>query len=255
MLSAFRRLQSATPIQRTPVSLDPTPSAGTTALEARLARLERRVRVYQRGALFIAAALVAYACATVPQAAADAGPATPDVLRVRGLVIVDDQGRDRISIGAPWPAPRGRTSALQGVGMLIVDTAGVDRLNVASPAPGPPGGGERIAVANGVTWYDGRGNERGGIGYLDNGRSVMMLDNNHGEGAGVFSFDNGYVGMGVLREGQFRALMQFDPDSNATSLVLSDEQGRPRARLSVGPDGAPALTFLDAAGNPLAPRE
>ena len=35
---------------------------------------------------------------------------------------------------------------------------------------------------------------------------------------------------------------------NSTALVMSDAKGRPRVRLQVAPDGAPALEFLDSAG-------
>lgn len=171
------------------------------------------------------------------------------VLRVRGLIVVDEQGRERIAIGAPWPSLHGRASKAQGVGMLIVDSTGVDRVNVAAPAPDPPGVGERIAPANGLTFYDQRGNERGGVGYLDNGRSVLVLDNNEGEGAGVFSFDDGYVGVGLLKEGQFRALLDLDPETEGAGFVLNDSLGRPRVRIMVSASGTPSWELLDEQGN------
>lgn len=190
--------------------------------------------------------LLVPACTTVP---ANLAEHSDQILKVRGVIIVDAQGRERITIGAPWPALAGRESNAQGVGMLIVDSIGVDRVNVASPAPDPPGFGKRIAPANGLTFYDQQGNERGGVGYLDNGRSLLVLDNEGGEGAGVFSFDNGYVGMGLLRQGHFRALTEFNPETQAVSVVLSDSLGRPRIRLAVSASGAASLHLLDENGN------
>ncbi|HVS11883.1 MAG TPA: hypothetical protein VMS76_18600 [Planctomycetota bacterium] len=223
----------------------------STLLERRMERLERRLRFFQGALLLGLAGLVAYACAGLPHT--QPGGAASDLLRVRGLILVDEQGRERIAIGAPWPSLGGRASQAQGVGMLIVDEAGVDRISVAAPAPDPPGGGKRIATANGMTWFDQQGKERGGVGYLDNGRSLLVLDNKEGEGAGVFAFDSGYVGMGLMRRGQFRALMEFDPATGTSGLVLSDDQGRPRVRFSVPSSGMPAWELLDEEGDVLPP--
>lgn len=57
-------------------------------------------------------------------------PPTPDVLRVRGLVVVDEKGTDRIWIGAPvpdpsilgWRHPRGEMS-----GIILLDEEGNER--------------------------------------------------------------------------------------------------------------------------------
>jgi hypothetical protein len=222
-------------------------------MQRRTHRLEQKLRLFQSLFALGFVALLVYACAAMPRAEAAQPGRTlaSEVLRVRGLIIVDGEGRERIAIGAPWPSLEGRRSEAQGVGMLIVDQHGVDRINVASPAPDPPGGGQRIAPANGLTFYDQRGNERGGVGYLDNGRSVLVLDNDDGEGAGIFSFTNGYVGVGIMKEGQFRAVMDFDPETQGTRFVMNDSVGRARARLSVPASGVPAWELLDEDGNPL----
>ena len=58
-------------------------------------------------------------------------PRPGDVLTVRGLVVVDDKGVERVRIGAPLPDPvvNGRRVPRQGVvsGMLIYDADGDER--------------------------------------------------------------------------------------------------------------------------------
>lgn len=223
------------------------------ALHHRVEKLERSLRRNRVVSALAVAAAVVYACSSLPlahaQSAGDAGEA--DVLRVRGLIIVDDRGRERIALGAPWPALEGRGYTSRGVGMVIVDSAGIDRLHVGAPVPDPPGMGRRIAPANGLTFLDPEGNERGGVGYLDNGRAVLVLDNDGGEGAAVYSFTDGQVGFGLMRQGTFRALMEYDPATDAAELTLSDADGRPRAVLGIDEGGAPRLRLLDENGAPV----
>jgi hypothetical protein len=70
---------------------------------------------------------------------------SPQVLRARGLVIVDEQGRDRIIMGAP--------------------------------VPDPPKIGKRINPAHGMIILDHNGYERWGVGIMDNtGQMAMGFD-------------------------------------------------------------------------------
>jgi hypothetical protein len=69
----------------------------------------------------------------------------PQVLRARGLIIVDEQGRDRIIMGAP--------------------------------VPDPPKVGKRVNPANGMIILDHNGYERWGVGIMDNtGQMAMGFD-------------------------------------------------------------------------------
>ncbi len=67
----------------------------------------------------------------------------PGVVRVRGLIVVDSAGRERIFLGAPVPDPRE---------------------------------GPRISPSVGLTINDSAGNERFGLGLQRNGRLVMGFD-------------------------------------------------------------------------------
>lgn len=69
---------------------------------------------------------------------------TPQVIRARGLVLVDEQGRDRIIMGAP--------------------------------VPDPPNAGKRISPAHGMIILDPQGYERFGVGLMDNGQMGMGFD-------------------------------------------------------------------------------
>jgi hypothetical protein len=118
-----------------------TMSTPENQITSRIASLERQVRVFQI-CLMVAfcSALVAALWSVVVQAQDDR------VLRVRGLVVEDVMGRDRIVIGAPLPTP-GRISP--STGMAINDPQGVERF---------------------------------GLGLLDNGRVVMGFDAPPGTG-------------------------------------------------------------------------
>lgn len=112
-----------------------------------------------------------------------------NVLRIRGLVVEDEQGRDRILIGAPVPKVAGRKRQDNATGVLILDENGADRVALAAPTPNPQINGqvgERIGNAAGLILNDPDGNERGGFGVLDNDRRVILgLDYPKGAGEAV----------------------------------------------------------------------
>jgi hypothetical protein len=139
------------------------------ALNRRLARAERNVR--RLGAVLLVGGAILLLGALRPQ---------DDVLRARGLVIVDASGRDRIVLGAPMQEASGDPKLAGAVGMAVLDSAG--RLHVAVGANPPlvleDGAiGTRIATQAGLTFYDPRsGRERGGMGAFADGRATACLD-------------------------------------------------------------------------------
>ncbi len=135
------------------------------------------------------------------------------VLKARGLVIVDDNGRERILIGAPLPgaANRVRTDTArvrelwskrfgnpeqymkwyrdynhQANGILILDEQGFDKVCLGDGVP-DANIGPRIGKQTGLVFCDPEGFERGGIGVLNVGekqnRVVMALDGENGTDA------------------------------------------------------------------------
>ena len=147
------------------------------------------------------------------------------VLKARGLVIVDDNGRERILIGAPLPgaANRVRTDTArvrelwskrfgnpeqymkwyrdynhQSNGILILDEQGFDKVCLGDGVP-DANIGPRIGKQTGLIFCDPEGFERGGIGVLNVGekqnRVVMALDGENGTDAtGISVMEDGETG-------------------------------------------------------------
>ncbi len=150
------------------------------------------------------------------------------VLRVRGIVVEDEAGRERILIGAPIPAAGNRVRTdLERVkqvwgpqfpeeyltfyrkyqhaanGMLILDEQGFDRIAIGDPVP-DPNIGKRIAPSTGFAVNDHRGFERTGYGVMrvnDQYRVVLGLDAKGAEGVVLSLYDEGYRGLSV-RDGK-----------------------------------------------------
>jgi hypothetical protein len=148
------------------------------------------------------------------------------VLRARGLVIEDAEGRDRILIGAPVPpsAARVRTDAarvekewapLMGGeaymeawrqydhevgGILMLDEQGFDKLILADHTP-DPNTGKRLFAVSGFTFNDDRGFECGGFGTGRTAdgehRVVLGLDDQHGEAVHMFVLEDGTKGLRI----------------------------------------------------------
>lgn len=146
------------------------------------------------------------------------GTPREQVLRARGLVIEDAEGRDRILIGAPLPASpqRIRTdpakaraawggrypdldfySKLEHAtnGLLILDANGHDRIAIGDPTP-DPNTGKRIAPAVGIAINDAEGFERSGWGHFPSlGRTGLGLDHASGEGVNLLVLEDGSAGL------------------------------------------------------------
>lgn len=184
-----------------------------TNAEMRITSLERQLRQQKR--LFAGLTLIAgvFALAAFTQ------PST-NVIRTRGIVIVDDKGRERILIGAPIPAARNRvrTDLARAEsawakrfpdpkaymrwyadyrhtmhGMLVLDENGFDRLAIGDSTP-DPNIGKRIGAGPGIDINDAQGFERSGYGLLTvagKDRVVLGLDGNDGNEAVTLSVHDG----------------------------------------------------------------
>jgi len=108
----------------------------------RLEIMERRVRRLQLALLLIVIAVVGGMLMARPLAQAQ------DVLRVKGLIVEDSNGRVRMALGAPIPGD-GRATNLR-TGLRINDENGVERLGLGLYEDGrlvlgldaPPGKGD-----------------------------------------------------------------------------------------------------------------
>ena len=211
------------------------------ALCARITRLERSSKAAWMFSALLAIALLA-------------GLARPsgsvEELRAQRLVIEDDQGRPRVVIAAPLTELAGQVRSDEAVGVLLLDERGVDRVILGSPTTHPQIRGKlakRIGPAYGINFNDTEGNERGGLGVLDNdGRAVLGLDTDSGEGVALFvtpTFTGLLVnGGGEGGHGQ-RCFLGTIPADRTTVLNFDDYDGKRRFQITM--DEKPRLEFYN----------
>ena len=219
-------------------------------LEDRLARLGRQVRLMR---ILLAAGGVAFLATASLAAKMNRG--TGEIIRARGLIIEDEQGRPRVLLGAPVTAVEGRRRHDPATGLVVLDERGADRLSVGSPATDPQSQGKvlaRISPQTGITMSDTEGTERVGLGILDNGRVVLGLDYPDGqEAVSLFILpDSGYSGLTVdARSGKERQRIFLGASHEAGdpgALLIDDPSG---GRLGLQLDGGrPSLSFVTVGG-------
>jgi hypothetical protein len=186
-------------------------------METRLQHLERQLHL-MRFCVIALTGLVAILLLAAFQARSN----SQDVLRVRGIIVEDASGHERILIGAPIPLARNRvrtdTARVARIwgprfpkeyldyyrayrhdmnGILVLDSAGFDRLAIGENVP-DPNIGKRIAPSTGIAINDSRGFERSGYGILTvegKDRVVLGLDNTAGEAVVLFADDGGRAGL------------------------------------------------------------
>lgn len=204
----------------------------TGVLDNRLARVERRLHFLEIAVLVLTAGLTVaiwMGRRPLPAHAADSSK----ILRARGLIIEDVSGRPRILLGAPVPKVKGRKRSDEATGLIVLGEGGADRVAVASPTPDPQIQGKvskRIGSDSGLVIDDNEGNERGGIGVLDNdGRGVACLDYASGKGGEA-------VCMAVVPE-------------EGASFRISDPSGNRTATFVTRANSLPKLLFGSVSGN------
>lgn len=154
-----------------------------------------------------------------------AAQTVPQVLRVRGLVVEDEQSRPRILLGAPFPAVAGRTRTdARTAAILFVDPNGHDRLTLGeelTPQIGGrvPPGIRRVASGYGVVLHDNSGDERGAYTWLSNGRALMTLDRPGAEAFAAIVND---------KTGEARLALSFPPDTagDASAIEIGTKADR-----------------------------
>lgn len=134
----------------------------------RVVRLERRQRLL--GIMCVGLVIVTISAVTWPSVSAQGQPA---VLRARGLIIVDDQGRERIVIGSPVPDPKEGKRLNPSTGMVINDVNGYERFGLGLTQDNRMGMGFDAPPGKG----DGRNRERINIVADENGGSYVRFLN------------------------------------------------------------------------------
>jgi hypothetical protein len=215
-------------------------------------RLERELRLWRAAAALGLISVVLGSCATGKRTPAPAIDSTM-VLRVRGIIIEDEQGRPRILLGAPTPTVKERKRADASTGMVVLGPDGSDRLQLGNVG-GPQMGGmvqQRMSPATGLMVNDDKGDERAGFGVFENGQAGWGLDFPGGEGvvAAVIP-ESGFAGIqisGDTEQGRERAMLATSREGG-TSLELKDGKARTRSALSVTGPGAATMVVQDENG-------
>ena len=215
-------------------------------------RARRQVSQLRTGMIFLLLLVVALVIAFFMLR-----PGQTNVLRTHGLVIVDAQGHDRILIGAPVPASKDRIRKDDASdGIIFLGNTGADRLAVGqTPTLHINGRTYKRRGGNdnyGLTLYDTKGNERGGMGFLGMGRAVIALDRAAplSDAIGLMVDDkDGFAGMSVNyadRNVQAPAF-ELGATANEVHMQFYGKDNLPHAQLNFDGKGKPAWQFDDAA--------
>ena len=238
-----------------------TPAAAPASLPFDAATAIRELRAQCRRLRLIAIAAMLGVIA-LGIAALASRFASSRLLRTRGIVIEDAEGRDRILIGTPIPqsAARVRTNAarvekewaplLGGEaymkayreydndvgGILILNEQGFDKLILADHTP-DPNTGKRLFENSGFIWNDDRGFERGGLGCNKTAdgkyRVVLGMDDEEGEAVHLFVLEDGTKGLRIASSdmlflaGRVRAGNEvFGNEGEFGGLMVKDKDGK-----------------------------
>lgn len=125
--------------------------------------------------------------------------------------------------------------------LSIVDSSGVVRLTLGAPVPNSIVDGktkERRSSATGIIFNDATGNERGGIGLMDDGSMNLCFDDAKAERNCLFfmpKFGNGIAFNDA--SGESRAILYLDTNG-APHFLMRDDQGHPLVSLPEAPKGS-----------------
>ncbi len=183
---------------------------------------------------------------------------TDNILRTRGLIIEDGEGKPRILVGAPFPRVQGRRRQdSTTTAIVFLDGQGHDRLTLGEE-PEPQVAGRvvttthRIASGFGVVIHDGEGNERGAYGWLANGRALITLDRPGLDAwAAIVDDKTGFAGMRIEYPPGIAADsngIEMGTNGGKAFLRLLDTREKERAVLQYAEGGATTFKTRDADG-------
>ncbi len=236
-----------------------------STLEFRLKQLERKTFFLTALCGCLVLALLTLGASQLLSARVKAAE-DPKVLRLRGLIIEDEQGRARVLLGAPFPSTSDRLRKDDtSTAMVFLDQQGRDRFLVGETITAQidgkvPAQFHRMgqSASFGATIFDAAGNERGGIGFLSNGstvnRAVMALDRPGQDAVGMMVDDKtGYAGLGVEYSpeiGKWTTGLIMGTLGSKAFITIKDLHDMPRATFGIGPEPVPSFQLFDDKGNP-----
>jgi hypothetical protein len=216
--------------------------------ETQIERLERLERFARRVKTILILAILGVVGIFVAQRHLSASVSNEKILRVRGIVIEDKNGVPRLLLGAPVSNHgRKRQDAVTGVVLLGED--GTDRLTIGTADYDQVNGTlqHRVAKGIGVLLNDTNGNERGGFGFLENGRVTLGLDRDHGEEGAFLTVndEDGFAGAIVKDLGSCVVTSLGNSPGNGTRLLLRDQACADRVFLGMKDGANPKFEVRD----------
>ena len=179
------------------------------ALRERMDSLERRVRATRVLCVVLGISVLIASAASWTGSAQ--GPSN-GVLRVRTLIVEDEQGRDRVVLGAPVP----------------------DIL-----------GGGRIRPTTGMVINDPNGVERFGLGLQSNGRMIMGFDAPPGKGD-----DRNRERINIVADENGGSYIRFlDRKTFVVGRMILDDTDKFRLEFLNFPEGKTQIRSIDFAGD------
>ena len=196
-------------------------------LQNEVKQLSRKLRATYLvlGAILFAQAALFFG--TGSQAGSEIADSSDKIIKTRGIIVVDEQGRERVLIGAPIPQAKNRvftdkTKALAAwkdkmpesgkfywdkfdelhkapIGMLVLDENGFDRVAIGDQLP-DANTGKRIGTATGLTIHNDKGYERAGFGTIKVGNKFQVglgMDDEYGEALNLFASKDFGVGLRI----------------------------------------------------------
>jgi hypothetical protein len=181
-----------------------------------------------------------------------------EILHVRGIVVTDASGRERIILGAPMGEASKNERLGETTGLAVLDTLGRLHVSVGTNNPlvlADGRKGRRVSTSVGLTIYDPRdGKERGGIGAFADGRANICLDygNATKEAACIaVAPDDQYAAVilnGTPREKDYdRVTMFVGADGGGSMKVMGGNENRGGVMIRAG-NGPPRITVYDTTG-------
>lgn len=215
-----------------------------TQLE-RLEHLERLVRRLK--ALILLASASAIGLVFLLKFAV-ASPSETRILHVRGIVIEDAKEKPRLLLGAPAPNV-GRKRQDNVTGLVMLSDDGVDRLSLGSADYDQVNGILQHRVDRGIGFLlnDAKGNERGGFGFLESGHVTLGLDRADGhEGAFLTVNDEDeFAGLLVKDLQTCNVVSLGSSKAENTRLLMRDQACNDRVVLGIRNTSNPRLEVLD----------
>ena len=213
------------------------------SLETRTRRLEKIAQLLKVGVVVVAAAGIGlFVLAWRLPASGDSR-----VLHVRGIVVEDETGRPRILIGAPTPA-EGRKRPGGLVGVVLLGEDGVDRMTIGTTPDAQVRGSvsQRTSQGVAVLLNDPKGNERGGFGFLDDGRVSVGLDRVDGNEGAVLTVNDhdDFAGLRIKDHASCISLTLGNSSQDGSRLVARDAKCMDRLVLGIQ-DSLPKLQVND----------